>query len=981
MSDSLRERLTRSLDGTLTIERELGGGGMARVFVATERALGRSVVIKTLPDDAWTASALQRFRREILTAAQLQHANIVPVLSAGEADGVPYFTMPLVDGASLRERMARGPVPFGEAVSTLRDVARALAAAHAKGVVHRDIKPENILISAGAALVTDFGVAKAVTAATHADEPSVVMTAVGVSVGTPAYMAPEQLAADASLDHRADLYAWGIVAYELLSGQRPFAELSGTALMTAQIATMPPPLASVAPQVPATLSVLVMRCLAKEPSARPASTAEMLAVLEQPSGETVAAAPARATHRRTLVALGVVVVAVSTAAWWGVARDGVAVDESTIAIAPFRVGGSAPEARYLREGLGDMIVPQLQTLPGVTAVSMRTVLDRWRREAGSVDDDLDDAGARRVAVAAGAGRIVLGEVVGNRDKLTVTARLMNSRDSRTLAQVRVDGSADSVFSLATRLVASLLSIRDGATQGRLRTVLSAKPEAIAAYLRGEQQFRHGRYVDAGRDFADAWLADTTFAIAALRVDLSNGWSVGDVIPGPWLERAWKSRSRLSGSDSLLLIATIGETYPAPMPIHERIRSLESLAERSNSAEIWYTFADYLFHIGKQVDEPRPMERSLAAFRRAEALDSSFAPALEHQAMILLMQGDPEAAQRAHARQTRLDSLGSFYAYNDFMMRVAAGDNAEIQRNIRDRSKRSPEILILGAAGLLASDFAPGLPIRMDIMDSVLAAVGRLPVPPSWEGLPKRIMREVNWNAGRPARVSAVDTSDILGVVEEVFAALLVDGDSAHALRGVETLRRFVQTRPDDPTALAYTAAQFALAQWALSQAKSAEVETRLAALRAVRPSADSPWLGNAADLYARLTSAQLAAASGAANLHAQVQEIDSLLVNVPALDRRVGRTLGNLLVSRLWERAGEPRLALRALTRRDGQFGQAMYNADRMRRTAVLARQLGLPDREREALRYFVEMRVNAEPHLQPEVDRARARLATLADR
>jgi hypothetical protein len=230
-------------------------------------------------------------------------------------------------------------------------------------------------------------------------------------------------------------------------------------------------------------------------------------------------------------------------------------------------------------------------------------------------------------------------------------------------------------------------------------------------------------------------------------------------------------------------------------------------------------------------------------------------------------------------------------------------------------------------------------------------------------------------------VSAVDTSDILGVVEEVFAALLVDGDSAHALRGVETLRRFVQTRPDDPTALEYTAAQFARAQWALSQAKSAEVETRLAALRAVRPSADSPWLGNAADLYARLTSAQLAAASGAANLHAQVQEIDSLLVNVPALDRRVGRTLGNLLVSRLWERAGEPRLALRALTRRDGQFGQAMYNADRMRRTAVLARQLGLPDREREALRYFVEMRVNAEPHLQPEVDRARARLAMLADR
>ena len=186
---------------------------MSRVFVALEPALGRRVVIKTLPDDAaLTGRAAERFRREILTAANLKHANIVPILAAGEAGGTPYFVMPLVEGESLRERLQRGAIPLNEGLSILRDVARALSAAHALNVVHRDIKPENILCAGGAARVTDFGVAMALSMATSSDATHEGMTAVGISIGTPAYMAPEQLAADPALDHRADLYAWGLVA-------------------------------------------------------------------------------------------------------------------------------------------------------------------------------------------------------------------------------------------------------------------------------------------------------------------------------------------------------------------------------------------------------------------------------------------------------------------------------------------------------------------------------------------------------------------------------------------------------------------------------------------------------------------------------------------------------------------------------------------------------------------------------------------------
>ena len=246
-------------------------------------------LILIVDDDAELAAMLVRlFSRE--------HWATQTVLTAGDADGVPYFTMPLVEGPTLRERMVRAPVPHGEAVGILRDVARALAVAHAKGVVHRDIKPENILLSAGAALVTDFGVAKAMSLATEGSGTAANMTALGVAIGTPAYMAPEQLAADPGLDHRADLYAWGMVAYELLGGVRPFADLSGTPLLHAQMRALPEALHTRAPTVPMPLAALVTRCLAKAPSERPASAAELLAVLDQPSGDRSAAPVADRTR-------------------------------------------------------------------------------------------------------------------------------------------------------------------------------------------------------------------------------------------------------------------------------------------------------------------------------------------------------------------------------------------------------------------------------------------------------------------------------------------------------------------------------------------------------------------------------------------------------------------------------------------------------------------------------------------------------------
>jgi eukaryotic-like serine/threonine-protein kinase len=239
-ADGLRDKLEAALGRAYRFERELGGGGMSRVFVAEETALGRTVVIKVIAPDLAEALNVERFRREVQLAARLQHPHIVPLLTAGEAGGLPYFTMPFIQGESLRERLrSRGELPVNDTVRVLREVGAALAYAHANGVVHRDIKPDNVMISGGSAMVMDFGVAKAVTDA--ANTRAGTLTQMGVSLGTPAYMAPEQAAADPATDHRADIYALGIMAYELLCGETPFADRPAQAMLAAHAVETPEP--------------------------------------------------------------------------------------------------------------------------------------------------------------------------------------------------------------------------------------------------------------------------------------------------------------------------------------------------------------------------------------------------------------------------------------------------------------------------------------------------------------------------------------------------------------------------------------------------------------------------------------------------------------------------------------------------------------------------------------------------------------------
>jgi tRNA A-37 threonylcarbamoyl transferase component Bud32/tetratricopeptide (TPR) repeat protein len=279
VSQQLRDQLQATLSGSYTLGRELGGGGMSRVFVAEELRLKRKVVVKVLSPELAQGISVERFEREIQTVAALQHANIVPVHTAGDTNGLPYYTMPFVEGESLRARLGRGPLPVTEVIGILRDVSKALAYAHQRGVVHRDIKPDNVLISGGVAVVTDFGIAKAISAA-RTSAGAATLTQVGTSIGTPAYMAPEQAAGDPHIDHRADIYSLGAMAYELLAGQVVFAGRTPQRMLAAHMGETPKPITEFRADLPPSLADLVMSCLAKETKDRPQQASDIARVLD-----------------------------------------------------------------------------------------------------------------------------------------------------------------------------------------------------------------------------------------------------------------------------------------------------------------------------------------------------------------------------------------------------------------------------------------------------------------------------------------------------------------------------------------------------------------------------------------------------------------------------------------------------------------------------------------------------------------------------
>ena len=411
METDFRDRLQTTLTGAYRVERELGGGGMSRVFLAEERALCRRVVVKVLSPDLAAGVNFERFKHEILLTAQLQHPHILPVFTTGETQGLPYYTMPFVEGESLRVHLMRaGAMPIAGAVSILRDVARALEFAHAKGVVHRDIKPDNILLAGNTATVSDFGIAKALLAS-HAVTVSAPRTDLGIVIGTPLYMAPEQAAADAGLDHRVDLYALGCVAYEMIAGEPPFAG-SVASLIRAHIVDVPPPIVTKRADVPEALAVLVERCLQKDPDDRPASAREILEVLDN----LVSA------HTRGPGSM-------------------VETEVPMIAVLPFVVVTAGQETDHFADGLTDEVITDLSMIKTLRVISRQSAM----RLKGS-DKDL-----RTIARELGARYVLTGSIRRAGSSLRITAQLVDARTDAQLWADKFHGALEDVFEIQERL--------------------------------------------------------------------------------------------------------------------------------------------------------------------------------------------------------------------------------------------------------------------------------------------------------------------------------------------------------------------------------------------------------------------------------------------------------------------------------------------------------------------------------------------------
>ncbi|MFN9215630.1 MAG: protein kinase domain-containing protein [Gemmatimonadota bacterium] len=1017
MTDPIRDRLAAALGTGLTLEHELDGSGPWRAFSARDHARDRRVVVKLLPVDAAGAVSVERFRRELSVAAGITHRHVVPPLASGDAQGMPYYTMAFVEGETLRARLGRGRVSLDEAVEILRDVAKGLAAAHARGVVHRDVTPEHVLLVPGAALVTDVGVAKAIAASAGAERTRGGITAPGLAVGTPAYMAPELVAGDPLMDHRVDLYAWGVIAYELLAGEHPFA---GRASGDARAVT---PIAAREPSLPRPLAQLEERALQKTPSARPSSASELVSMLGHlrlegssparprrvsdgpasrlvrrtppalpampatpavPVGPAASAGPAAAVSaarvpwRGALATLAVV--GALAAGFVFLRRDAGPgpTDTLAVAVAPFRVSG-APDVPYLREGMMDLLAPALSGVAGTRAVDVRSFLAALRREATPADPDLD--ALLRPAQRLGAAQLIDGSVTGTRERMTIRATLFQVRDGAELTQATVEGPADSVPALAARLAASLVASRAGDLENRLSLLLGRDPEAVRHYLDGLGAYRRGGYDRALASFDAAVDRDSTFAMAALRGELASGWALTPA-PRPRLAMAWGRRDRLTADDSMLVDVIAGRMYPAPTPVAERIASAERLVARlPDQAEAHVLLGELLFRAGQLADVPDWMSRAIEQFERAVALDGTLRPARERLPSLYALSGRRDEARTALAALKGDDSAGGLPGPLLRLETAAVvGDTDEVRRATASALRMAPTLRATVGAVFAAEALGH------------VAQVERL-VWSAWdESLPTARRELVG-----PALTAALALGqawrlwDVLRAVPDDTlraAASLV----AATMAGVEPMPVAEATRLLEaalPVALAAPAAPmgrhaFTVADgpWALVMAAGARGDT--IALRGLRRTleglngaafAEGPAPMRRAGLLA-LVDLELARAAGALT-PAVIAAADSAAPRLPDVDGLGVRWLA-LRVARAWGDVARLPDARRVIARNVPAGGGPLVAAS-WREVARLAEAAGARDDARRAWAMVRRLQERASRGERAMYDEATAALGRLA--
>ncbi len=456
----LLEDLKKALASRYTIDREVGSGGMATVYLAKDMRHRRDVAVKVLRPELAAALGGERFLREIEIAAGLQHPHILPLYDSGEAEGFLYYVMPFVDGESLRDRITRqGELPISEAVRLLRDVVDALAHAHERKVIHRDIKPENVLLSGRHALVADFGVAKAVSEATGRHD----LTTAGVALGTPAYMSPEQATADPDIDHRTDLYAVGVLGYELLAGQPPFTGTTAQMILASHVTQTPAPVTTHRTSVSPALAHVVMKCLEKRPADRWETAEQLLDQLETmstPSGGVRGTTASPVAAEQTPAA--------------GPAGPG----DKSIAVFPFTNMSADAENEYLSDGITEELIGALSKLPTLQVASRTS---SFALKGKGLD-------VREIGEKLGVASVLEGSVRKAGHRLRIAAQLTDVTNGYNLWSEVYDRELEDVFAIQDEISRSIVDALKVKLMGKSSEPIvmpaTENLEAYTLYLKG-----------------------------------------------------------------------------------------------------------------------------------------------------------------------------------------------------------------------------------------------------------------------------------------------------------------------------------------------------------------------------------------------------------------------------------------------------------------------------------------------------------------
>jgi eukaryotic-like serine/threonine-protein kinase len=675
MEDPL-ERLQASVGPSYRVERELGRGGMATVFLAQDLRHNRSVALKLLRPDLAVALGPERFRREIQLAARLQHPHILTVLDSGGTDACLWFTMPYVEGESLRARLDRErQLSVAEAVRLTCEVADALACAHGRGIVHRDIKPENIMLTGqDHALVTDFGIARGLE-----DAPMDRLTETGMIVGTPSYMSPEQASGERHLDGRTDVYALGCVLYEMLAGEPPFTGPTPQAIAAKRITQPVPAISRVRDTVPVGVERALNRALAKVPADRYPGAAQFAAALQASLSEP-AERPPRTRPRLLWPTAGGAVLLLLSVIYYVVARrpgTSAASGPIPLAVLPFRTYGAADDSNLLSIGIPDAIITRLA---GVKQMRLRPT-SAVLRYAGK------DTDARQVGQELSVGYLVTGTVQAAADRLRVSVQLVRAADGSPVWGSAYDLARQDLLTLqdsvAERVSASLAVRISADEHERLYRRYTSNPAAYEWYLKGRSEL--ARISEEGtraalQSFERALALDSSYALAQAGLAMASADMHLRFASGPEVQ-GWGDRAKSEAARALALDPDLAEAHLAKAAVSRKSDfdwegTLEeggrALALNPNLDVAHYYREAAFYHLGL-FDLAEREEREAGGMDPADQVEQ-----LRTHGVVAFLQGQyPEAirtldqARRSSSRAYTDSYLAQAYYYNGDSVRAIA----------------------------------------------------------------------------------------------------------------------------------------------------------------------------------------------------------------------------------------------------------------------------------------------------------------------